>query len=227
MIIDIDGTLIPKSLERWFLKYLLQNHHTTRLRIAKNLLILLLKKPISKWFEFKVMYLRGFSEGVVHDWIRRCWQEYVKPKLFTGVAAMVRRFQEEGAHVVLLSGTLRQLAEPLSHYLQIDEIICAEPGVREGAYTGRLLLPHARGRNKVAYAEKILRRYQCEWSEVCVIADHWADRFLLERARHAVVVQPRGKIRDYALRRGWFVIDNAQNSAGIAAVSRKILASGD
>ena len=56
---DIDGTLVRGSLERLFLKYLLERKHVSRFGIGANALALSLRVPPPKWYQLKILKKEG------------------------------------------------------------------------------------------------------------------------------------------------------------------------
>ncbi|MDZ7261618.1 MAG: HAD-IB family phosphatase [candidate division KSB1 bacterium] len=213
VLVDIDGTLLPASLEYWFLTFLLRTHRIQLGTLSADVATLLLHWPLPHWYQLKLIYLRGHSEETVRQWVQACWEERIRPRLFPGVVEIVRRFKSTGARVVLLSGTLRPLAEPLMKYLQISEALCAEPELEAGFYTGQLRGPYPRGRRKVQAADVWLQAEGYHWNQVCALANHWDDRFLLSCAQYAIIINPGWRLRRYARRHGWVTIENPNDPA--------------
>lgn len=200
---DIDGTLVRGSLERLFLKYLLQQEHVTRIGTAANVLSLALHFPPPKSYQIKLAYLRNQKVSEVESWIQRCWQESIKQNLFDGARQVITQLANTGARQVLLSGTLKPLASPLMKYLGIDEIIAAEPEIVNQRYSGRLIEPHPHGEYKTLYAERWLEENNLSWDKVTALANHVNDRYLLKKASRAIAVHPDKKLRQIAKRQGW------------------------
>lgn len=184
-------------------------------RLLVNLVSQFVQWPLPKWYCLKLMYLQGHSVNTVQQWIRSCWKECIQPRLFPGVIETIRWLQSVRAHIVLLSGTPRPLAEPLMDWLNIQDIICAEPEIQNGVYTGHLLSPHPQGPRKVTFAGDWLQAYGYKWDQVVALANHWNDRFLLDRADYPIVVHPDRRLWRYARRHAWFVVDDINNSAAI------------
>jgi phosphoserine phosphatase len=113
----------------------------------------------------------------------------------------------------MLSGTPRQLAEPLMKMLELEYLIAAEPEIRNNKYTGRLVAPHPRGRRKADLAGTWLKDHGYRWNQTIAIADHWDDRFLLEQARTSIVVHPDDRLRKHATRDGWTIIEDITKSS--------------
>ncbi|MFH2055300.1 MAG: HAD family hydrolase [bacterium] len=208
VIWDIDGTIISSSLERRFLVYLKQREVLTDQQIARHFSVLLWRGRLPHWHLVKACYLRGLrvdeAEKLMTDFI---YQE-VLPLVHPSVPAAIGEFADLGCRQLLLSGTLQPLAELLAVQLGIAEVIAASPAVEGDCYTGELTAPVARGRLKVKVAADWLDHVGCTWPYTLAVADHWGDRFLLDKAGEAVVVQPQGRLLRLARRRGWRIISH-------------------
>ncbi len=208
---DIDGTLVRGSLERLFRKYLSDQGHVTKGAIASHFLRLSLRLPPPKWYQIKLAYLRNQSAGDVDQWIQLCWEESIKGNLFDGARQVISKLADTGARQVLLSGTLKPLAAPLMTYLGIHEIIAAEPEIINERYTGRLIEPHPHGKYKALYAERWLSENNLTWENVTALANHYKDRYLLQKASRALAVHPDHELQQLAQQQGWPVANNLRD----------------
>ena len=210
---DIDGTLISSSFERRFVADLRRYGHINLARAVIDALPVWLRNPLGGWHELKLMYLCGKPVESVQSWIETCWKESIQPELYPGVIEAIRRLRSDGVTQVMLSGTPRQLAEPLMRMLELNDIIAAEPEIIEDKYTGRLVEPHPRGKRKAELAGAWLQDRGYRWNQTIAIADHWDDRFLLEKANTSITVHPENRLRNHAISKGWTVIDDIRESS--------------
>jgi phosphoserine phosphatase len=215
---DIDGTLISSSFERRFLADLRRHGHVNIARAAVDALPVWLRNPLGGWHELKLMYLCGKPVELVQSWIETCWKESIRPELYPGVIEAIRQLRSDGIVQVMLSGTPRQLAEPLMKTLRLEDLIAAEPEIRDNKYTGRLVAPHPRGNRKADMAGAWLQDHGYRWNQTIAIADHWDDRFLLEQANTSIVVHPEDRLRKHAIGNGWTIVDDITNSSLLAIV---------
>ncbi len=208
ILVDIDGTLIEKSLERLFLRYAVRTGKIQPGRLFFKLMIKGLKTTPREWLQLKLMYLNGLSIDAAQELIEMCWDDVMSKRLKSDIVKIVRWFQNRGDRVVLLSGTPRPLALPLMKTLGISEIICVEPETQDGKYTGRLKGIHPRGQRKVAAAQTWLRQNDCRWNQTVALANHGDDRFLLEAVKFPIAVYPDEKLRKFANHNEWMIIDS-------------------
>jgi HAD superfamily phosphoserine phosphatase-like hydrolase len=211
VIWDIDGTIISESLERRLLAFLRRKKLVSDKQLSANAWRLLWQWPPPAWYRLKLAYLRGVDVRTANDWMQQCWLAEIKPHLWPGAVAAIAELKSSGVRQVLLSGTIRPLAELLAAHLGIEELIAAEPEVDNGTYTGRLLAPVASGERKQAVAESWLSENNLVWQHAVAVGNHWGDRFLLQQARRAAVVKPDQQLRRQAEQSGWFVIDRPES----------------
>ncbi|MBD3232467.1 MAG: HAD-IB family phosphatase [candidate division Zixibacteria bacterium] len=204
VIWDIDGTIVKRSLERHFIRYLLGKRYITWSNIASNVLSLTFKGSAKHLYQLKLAYLRGKSEHAVEQWISSCWKRVIRAEIKQGALPAINRLYELGCEQIFVSGTLKPLAEMLARNLAIDDVLAAEPEIVSEVYTGRLTSPHPKGIVKVGVVDGWLRKQGRDWDGTIALADHWNDRFLLEKVSLPIPIDPGRKLRKHAVRMGWF-----------------------
>lgn len=220
---DIDGTLIKHSLEQWLLLYLRRERKITRVRLILNSLGHLTHWPLPHWFQWKLVYLQDQCEEDVNRWIANCWQQSIQYALIPESVRFIQSMREAGVRIVLLSGTPKPLAAPIMNFLNINEIIAAEPLIQNHCYTGGLSRPHPRGLKKVEYVQEWMTQFKIGWNQTMAMADHWQDRYLLGMVRFPIVTHPKTKLARLALMKRWPVLNqNTQLSEFISQVRDRI-----
>ncbi len=101
--------------------------------------------------------------------------------------AALRHHQREGAAIVLVSGSFRPCVEPLAELLGVEEIVCSEPEIVAGYYTGHLEHPVI-GVEKGRLAVEVLERHKVSPDRAVAYADHSSDLPLLRAVGRPVVV---------------------------------------
>jgi phosphoserine phosphatase len=196
---DIDGTLVRRSLEQWLIVYLRRENKLKRSKLIYNSFGHLIRWPLPRWFQWKLVYLQDQCESQVNTWIEACWDQFIQPALISESLDLLNQLRELGVRIVLLSGTPKPLALPLMQYLNLHEIICAEPVIFDRCYTGGLIRPHPRGLMKVKYVEEWLTAHGKNWNQTLAMADHWHDHHLLSRVAIPVAVWPKTKLKEWAV----------------------------
>jgi HAD superfamily phosphoserine phosphatase-like hydrolase len=220
---DIDGTLIRRSLEQWLLLTLRRERKISRNRLLLNSLGHLIRWPLPRWFQWKLVYIQGHCERDVNQWIMDSWQQWIRQALIPESVQFLNSMRQMGVRIVLLSGTPKPLAAPLMEYLQVHEIIAAEPVIQNHCYTGGLSKPHPRGLKKVDYVQEWLTQFQIDWNHTLAMADHWQDRFLLSRVKFPIVTHPKPKLARLAQDNRWPVLNQHTRLPGFVAQLRNQL----
>ena len=65
--------------------------------------------------------------------------------------------------------------------------------------------PHAQ--DKVLCAKKWLDTNGLDWNNAIAFANSWEDRFLLEKVKYPIVVNPDEELRKEAVERGWPIVN--------------------
>ncbi len=219
---DIDRTLlVGTSLESCFLRAAWRRHILGIRALGRNLTEglralrhgALLIPPGLPWrtrlrylfLSGNKAYLRGLSLEVCHDLARISLEEEVLPRLSPRGLVRIREHQAAGHRVVLLSGTLDFLAQPLQAYLQADRLVAARPEVERGRLTGRLAEPHPYGARKRELLLQIAREEGIDLAGSFAYADHHTDLPFLEAVGHPVAVNPDRRLYRIARARGWAI----------------------
>lgn len=208
---DIDGTLTRRSSERWFIRHLMRERILSGGRIAVTAVCFALRYPIKlrRGFKENKMYLRGLSTEAVERAARRCFEESIRPDVKKNVVEEIVKRKKDGFRIVLLSGSLRCLAEPMASFCGADDVLCSEVDVKDGRFTGRMISRHPYGFNKKRIAEEYATQSKASMNEACAFANEWPDRFLMTSVGEAVAVDPDERLKALALQKKWRIMDSA------------------
>ncbi len=105
---------------------------------------------------------------------------------------------------MLATGSTQYAARPVAAGVGIGHVLSSQLEVESGAFTGR---PAALcfGRHKVTLAEKWASDNNIDLAASCFYSDSYNDLPMLERVGTAIAVNPDGRLRRHAKRRGWRV----------------------
>jgi HAD superfamily hydrolase (TIGR01490 family) len=110
-----------------------------------------------------------------------------------------------GRLVVLVTGTLDILAEPLRRELPIDVVIASNLVRADGRLTGGLSGLYPRGENKRALVRRLAEERGIDLARSFAYGDDWTDVPMLESVGHPVAVNPSQRLRELAERKGWAI----------------------
>jgi HAD superfamily hydrolase (TIGR01490 family) len=159
---------------------------------------------------FNVVFYRRYR-GLPHDalcrWHRDAFDDTLRRRLFPDAVECVREHQRQGHQVVLLTGGLDCVMQPLAEYLGAGGLIASRLKTHDGACTGELDGPPLAGEEKA----QLLRAYAAErgidLAGSFAYADSYSDIPMLECTGQAVAVRPDRRLRRLAQARGWRVLE--------------------
>lgn len=204
---DIDGTLLAGSLEGGFVDYLRQHGQLSLWRIIGRFVRQVMRVPLPAGYQIKIAYLRHEQVGKIERWMDLYWKDEIAKRMYSDIRQVVAEFNAHGFRQVLLSGTLLPLARRLGEFLGIPDIIAAEPEIVDGRYTGGLNRAHPAGPRKTKYAKEWLKASNLDFFDAVALGNHFGDRDLLGRVMVPIAVNPTDKLRDYAGRMGWPIVE--------------------
>lgn len=208
-VFDVDGTLVETNVVEYFL--------WMRLRA----------QPLEDWPAFladmlrkgpRWLYLERRSRA---EFQRSFYREYdgLDPEIMKGLgrealdAVTLRRIYPEGMRrirehkraghrVLLLTGALDVVVEPLAELLDV-EVDCAHLLVKEGRLTGDLQSPPPAGEARGALLQEYAERNGITLAESFAYADSLSDLPMLELVGTPVAVNPDARLSQVAGQRGW------------------------
>lgn len=107
--------------------------------------------------------------------------------LHAPAVAALNRHRAAGALTVLVSGSFPPCLEPVRELLGADLLLCSEPEIEAGVYTGRLPTPMI-GPYKAAAARELMARRGIPPERAAAYGDHASDLALLRAVGHPVAV---------------------------------------
>ena len=207
---DVDGTLVAGNIVRYYANLRTQGLHPIArqlwiagfaLRVPYYLVLDAFSRP-----RFQHAFYANYRGFGVEDLQRRArvhFEEYLESHLLRGAVARLREHQDRGDAVVLVTGSLRPLVEPVAIRLKATELIAAEMTAADGRYTGRLQGNPVAHTHKAAVVSGWIRAHGLDPGACSAYADSRDDLPMLEAVGHPGVVNPSGKLAQVARKRGW------------------------
>ncbi|MFF4170132.1 HAD family hydrolase [Streptomyces sp. NPDC001744] len=125
-----------------------------------------------------------------------------------GVAAL-RRHQQDGTRIVLVSGSFPAVLDPIADHLGADEVWCTEPEIVWGRYTGNLYRPPMLSALKAETLRNVAAAHGTTPERCIAYGDHVSDLPMLRAAGTAVVVGGDKVLRTHARINGWSLLPAA------------------
>ncbi|MGW2701238.1 HAD family hydrolase [Streptomyces sp. NPDC001340] len=205
---DVDGTVINVTSMFRFLEYRLaaEGHPPSAYRHERQRLKAMTAAGVPRT-ETNRAYFTSYAGADVHT-IARLAEEWFQAELRSGdffneyVVAALRRHQQEGDLVVLVSGSFRACLAPIARHLDADIVLCCDPDTADGRYTGRVELPMI-GEAKAEAVRALTVRGALDLHASTSYGDHVSDLPLLRTTGRAVVVGDDPAMREQARLNGW------------------------
>lgn len=206
-IFDVDGTLLGgASMEVRFLQYLwrygeLRASDITRLAAG----IFRTAAQGRSVIRANKAYLRNKPLDHVRRLAQDCFDQHIRHHLLPKAVDRVRWHQQQGHCVVLVSGTLDLLLEPLQEYLNACTRIGAKIETQGNALLGNIVGEHPYAKGKVTTLMAMNQVRNFDLSKSFAYGNHFTDRFLLGAVGHPVATNPDYRLRGYAAKQGWMI----------------------
>lgn len=149
---------------------------------------------------------RGIRLDDVKAWQQGAGGRFWRRRLFADAVTQAKAHKAQGHLVVIVSGGLSPMLEPLAGYLEADAIYASHMDAADGCLTGRLtgVVPVHKG--KVASLQTAAAELRIALGQSYAYADHSSDLPFLEAAGRPAVVNAGRGLRRLARHRGWPVL---------------------
>ncbi|WP_052321412.1 HAD family hydrolase [Ralstonia sp. A12] len=119
------------------------------------------------------------------------------------VVAQLKAHQQDGATVIVVSGSFAEAIAPIAADLSIEHVVCARLEQRDGRYTGAMLGEPTIGEGKAIALRQFLQAHDLSMRGGFAYGDHDSDIPLLSLADHPVAVGSNAVLLDHARRHDW------------------------
>jgi HAD superfamily hydrolase (TIGR01490 family) len=137
---------------------------------------------------------------------QQCFDERVRPAIFTEALARLREHHEAGERVVLLSASSVYLLERFREVAPIDEVIAFKQRATDGKLIADYDRPICYGPNKLVLAERYLAPLGIPVSDCAFYSDSSSDLPMLEAVGRPYAVNPDWSLRRRAQAAGWPIL---------------------
>jgi HAD superfamily hydrolase (TIGR01490 family) len=208
-IFDLDGTVIAGSSERVFFRTLLSTRFVRVVDLFRwaGTSLLDLPKGVDAAIRGNRRYLRGKRVADIVGIAEQTFTKHIRPQIADEAFRAVETHRSQGDFIVLLSGSLRILAEPVGMALGVDAVAASELEAVGDVLTGRLASLHPIGDGKSKVAERLASNYGFDLSASAAYADRPSDIALLSRVAEPIAVSPVPALRRHAERHGWHIVE--------------------
>ena len=135
------------------------------------------------------------------------YKEYLSPHLAPRILSRVRFHKNEGHLLVLISGSVRYLLEPVVKALEFDYLLCTDLEVGpDGLMTGKPKGPVCVDQNKKTLTLKLAEDIGLNLDHCYAYGNHQSDLPLLAIVGHPHAVEPTQILKKIARQRSWPIL---------------------
>ena len=160
-----------------------------------------------------VVFYRSYAGMSVADTkglVASCHEAVIKPRQFQEVEACLAEQREAGRVIVLVTGSIDFIIEPLAKELGAADVIApslvestSEPGLPGGRFTGKLNGPPIGTEEKARRVRRYAETHTIDLARSHAFGDSIADLPMLECVGHPHAVNPDRALGAIARERGW------------------------
>lgn len=207
--VDLDGTLLSTSSEKYFIKHLVKKGFLSPGAILRFLSFYILSpgRTVREGKGWNRNYLAGIPPEAVRREAANCAGILLKNHLREWTLRSLRELKNAGCETILLSASLEYIATGIAENIPLDRVQASIPAIVNGRFTGRLKGMRPWGRNKAELMQRICEERGTPPSNCAAAGDSWADRFIMNECGSSIAVCPDRKLRKLAVRRKWKVVE--------------------
>lgn len=211
-IFDVDGTLVGSNVVSYYAWLRMQELPAPMRPLW--LAAFLTKVPyywgldkVSRAHFNRVFYKNyaGWKPERARHLGRESFAGFTLERIFPDALERLREHKALGHRVVLLSGALDFLLEPMKDLA--DDVLCSTLAQENGTYTGELSGAPVAGDARARMLASFARKRNVDLSRSYAYADSISDLPMLEAVGRPVAVNPDRRLRAAAEERGWQVRD--------------------
>ncbi len=211
---DFDGTLIQGESGKYGFKFLREKGFKMPLSFLAKAIFYYALYKMEKITEVEMSdlllgFYKGKKENDFKEYLPEFFDKYIKPDLSPALLERIKFHRDNGHLLVIASASLCYFMNYVKEKLNFDYALCTELEKDEkGILTGRPAGSICIGEHKKRCVEEFARKYGVDLKESYGYGNHHTDIPFLELVGHPVVVNPTKGLKEYALPKGWEIIES-------------------
>ena len=163
---------------------------------------------IDRAYQKAIKMYKGLSERELRNRSETFFRLKVKDKILKGAVGSMNRHREDNHSLVLLTNSSCYQADIASRDWGFDFWLANRfPVDRQGNLLGTYEHPLCYGDGKVRRAESLANANGFNLDDSYFYSDSYSDLPMLERVGNPRVVNPDPKLKKYAIKKGWPILD--------------------
>ena len=162
---------------------------------------------INEFLEFQLAPLAQHSIQQLHSWRTRFLDQVIQPMVESGKVDLLCRHRERGDEILIITATNDFITRPIADLLGVETLIATTAEFANGRYTGRCKGTPCYQYGKVERINEWLLKNRKSLSDSYFYSDSFNDLPLLELVKYPIAVAPDERLREYAAKLNWQIID--------------------
>ena len=161
---------------------------------------------IFAFVEFQFKPLARNPRAVLNQLLKKYVEEVIKPMITEKARALVKRHQEEGDLIIVITATNSFITKPIAELFGIENLIGTDPEEKEGEFTGKVSGLPSFKEGKVTRLEAWLKGKNlslASFEKSYFYSDSHNDLPLMQKVTHPVAVDSDDVLSEYAKSKGW------------------------
>lgn len=161
---------------------------------------------IFAFVEFQFKPLARNPRTVLNQLLKKYVEEVIKPMITEKARALVKRHQEEGDLIIVITATNSFITKPIAELFGIENLIGTDPEEKEGEFTGKVSGLPSFKEGKVTRLEAWLKGKNlslASFENSYFYSDSHNDLPLMQKVTHPVAVDSDDVLSEYAKSKGW------------------------
>ena len=207
---DVDGTLLKSTIVHCYiwmrsLQMPFFFKHLWLIGFLPKIVYYLILDSMSRTRFNEVFYrnYRGLEVAEMKALSTEMFEAYMRPKIFAEAVSQIQEHKAQGTTVVLVTGSLNFIVQPIADYLAIDAVLAPQLREQDGQFTGELTTAPLIGEAKAEAMRSYADQYEVSLEKSYAYGDSQSDLPMLECVGNPVVVNPGKSFRQKALKSGW------------------------
>jgi HAD superfamily hydrolase (TIGR01490 family) len=156
--------------------------------------------------EFQFKPLARNPRAVLNQLLKKYVEEVIKPMITEKARVLVKRHQEEGDLIIVITATNSFITKPIAELFGIENLIGTDPEEKEGEFTGKVSGLPSFKEGKVTRLEAWLKGKNlslASFEKSYFYSDSHNDLPLMQKVTHPVAVDSDDVLSEYAKSKGW------------------------